>query len=125
MRILIIEDEPGMAMGLEDNLQFEGYETLIAWDNREGLDLALRGQPDLILLDIMLPYEDELEVCRELRSRNIAVPIIILALRGEESDKALALDAGADDYITKPFSLREFLARVRAILRRYYPKELT
>ena len=119
MRILIVEDEPGMAMGLEDNLRSQGYETLIARDGEAGLEMALRERPDLIVLDIMLPRKDGFEVCRELRSRNVSVPILMLTARGQEADKVRGLDLGADDYITKPFSVKEFLARVRASLRRW------
>ena len=117
-KILIIEDDADMAMGLRDNLSFEGYEPAIASDGEEGLKRALREHLDLILLDIMLPRMDGFRVCEELRSHGIDIPIIILTVKGQESDKVQGLELGADDYITKPFSLKELLARVRAVLRR-------
>ncbi|MBN2087967.1 response regulator transcription factor [candidate division KSB1 bacterium] len=118
-RILIIEDEPDMAAGLKDNFEFEGYEAVIANDGESGLALALSRSPDLILLDIMLPKKSGLDVCRELRMRKNKTPIIMLTAKGQEIDKVLGLELGADDYITKPFGVRELLARVKAVLRRY------
>lgn len=117
-RILIIEDEPQMCMGLKDNLEFEGYTVLTALDGKTGLQLALSEKPDLILLDIMLPLVSGLDVCKELRNRGLNTPVIMLTARGEEGDKVLGLELGADDYITKPFGIRELLSRIKAVLRR-------
>jgi DNA-binding response OmpR family regulator len=117
-RILIIEDEPDMVLGLQDNLELEGYEVIVARDGAEGLHAARQTQPDLILLDVMLPKKSGLEVCRELRVQGFAQPILMLTARGQELDKVAGLELGADDYITKPFGLSELLARVRAHLRR-------
>ena len=121
-RILIVDDEPEIVRGLQDNLRFEGYQTSTAADGREALTVAAREAPDLILLDIMMPGLSGWDVCRELRSQGIDVPIIMLTARGEEGDRVRGLELGADDYITKPFSLRELLARVRAVLRRPGPR---
>jgi len=121
-RILIVDDEPEIVRGLEDNLRFEGYETVSAPDGREGLALALGGAPDLILLDVAMPGLSGWDVCRELRRKGIDVPVIMLTARGAEADRVLGLELGADDYVTKPFSLRELLARVRAVLRRPGPR---
>ena len=117
-QILIIEDEKEMALGLKDNLEYEGHVVTIAGDGESGLQSAMENPPDLIILDIMLPKKSGFDVCRELRSRKSDKPIIMLTARGEEIDKVLGLELGADDYITKPFSVREFLARVKAVLRR-------
>ncbi len=117
-RILIIEDEPDMRRGLQDNLEFEGYECVSTANGREGLRLALKEKFDLILLDLMLPGMDGMDVCRQLKETGTTPPIIMLTARGSEADKVAGLDIGADDYITKPFSLRELLARIKAILRR-------
>ncbi len=115
--ILIVEDDETLLQTLQYNLETEGYKTEIAWDGQAGLELA-RSQPfDLIILDIMLPGLDGLSVCRILR-RELDVPIIMLTARSSEVDKIIGLDSGADDYITKPFSLGELLARIRAALRR-------
>ncbi len=117
-RILVIDDEPEMVMGLRDNLSYEGYDVLTARDGQEGLDKAVKELPDLILLDIMMPRMSGWDVCRELRKRGVHIPIIMLTARGQEVDTVLGLELGADDYVTKPFSVRELLARVRAVLRR-------
>jgi DNA-binding response OmpR family regulator len=117
-RILIVDDEPEMVRGLEDNFRFEGYQTLSALNGRDGLALALREIPDLILLDIMMPGMSGWDVLKTLRQKGLDTPVIILTARGEEVDRVLGLELGADDYVTKPFSLRELLARVRAVLRR-------
>jgi two-component system alkaline phosphatase synthesis response regulator PhoP len=117
-KILIVEDEKELINGLRLNLEFEGYEVISAEDGEEGLSKACSDAPDLILLDIMLPKKDGLEVCRELRQQNITTPIIMLTAKGEEVDKVVGLEIGADDYITKPFSLKELLARIKAHLRR-------
>ena len=117
-RILIVDDEPEMVRGLEDNLRFEGYQTVSARDGRQALELALREAPDLILLDVMMPGMSGWDVCRQLRQNAVEVPVIMLTARGEEVDRVRGLELGADDYVTKPFSLRELLARIRAVLRR-------
>ena len=122
-RILIVDDEPEMVRGLEDNLRFEGYQTLAAGDGKRGLQLALTEAPDLILLDIMMPGMSGWDVCRELRRKGLDVPVIMLTARGEEVDRVLGLELGADDYVTKPFGLRELLARIRAVLRRPGPRQ--
>ncbi len=117
-RILIVEDEPDMVLGLKDNFEFEGYEVMTASDGTAGLERARSQKPDLIILDIMLPKLSGLEVCKTLRGEGMTSPIIMLTARGQEIDKVVGLELGADDYVTKPFSIRELLARVRAILRR-------
>lgn len=122
-RILIIEDEPDLALGLRNNLEYEGYEVRTAQDGEQGLNLACQERPDLILLDIMLPKLSGLDVCRQLRSRGVQTPIIMLTARGQEIDKVIGLEIGADDYVTKPFSLRELLARVHVQLRRLARQE--
>ena len=122
-RILIIDDEPEMVRGLSDNLRFEGYQILSATNGRDGLALAVRDVPDLILLDVMMPQMSGWDVCRELRRKGLDIPVIMLTARGEEVDRVLGLELGADDYVTKPFSLRELLARVRAVLRRPGPRQ--
>ncbi|MGH7276997.1 MAG: response regulator transcription factor [Candidatus Rokuibacteriota bacterium] len=121
-RILIVDDEPEILRGLEDNLRFEGYQTVSAANGEDGLALALSDAPDLVLLDIMMPKMSGWDVCRELRRKGIDVPVIMLTARGAEADRVLGLELGADDYVTKPFSLRELLARVRAVLRRPGPR---
>lgn len=122
-RILIVDDEPEMVRGLEDNLRFEGYQTLAALNGRDGLALALGETPDLILLDVMMPVLSGWDVLRALRQKGLDIPVIMLTARGEEVDRVLGLELGADDYVTKPFSLRELLARVRAVLRRPGPRQ--
>src|SRR5262245_63443620 len=122
-RILIVDDEPEMVRGLEDNLRFEGYQTLAAADGRQGLQLALTEAPDLILLDIMMPGMSGWDVCRELRAKGLDIPVIMLTARGEEVDRVQGLELGADDYVSKPFGLRELLARIRAVLRRPGPRQ--
>jgi len=117
-RILIIDDQKELLNGLAVNFRREGYEVLTATEGGAGLGLAREGRPDLIILDIMLPGMSGLDVCRELRRTGVEVPIIMLTARGEEMDRVLGLEIGADDYLTKPFSVRELLARVRARLRR-------
>ena len=117
-KILIIEDEPDLIKGLKLNLSDEGFDVNWAVNGVEGLRKALEETPDLIILDIMLPEMDGLQVCRELRQKNISIPIIMLTAKGEEIDKVVGLEIGADDYITKPFSVRELLARLKAHLRR-------
>jgi DNA-binding response OmpR family regulator len=122
-KILIVDDEPEIVRGLTDNLRFEGYQTATATNGLEALDAAAREAPDLILLDIMLPAMSGWDVCRTLRARGIDVPVIMLTARGAEADRVRGLEGGADDYIAKPFSLRELLARVRAVLRRPGPRQ--
>ncbi len=117
-KILIVEDEPDMLMGLQDNLQFEGYQVLTATDGEEALEVATTACPDLIVLDIMLPKLDGFEVCKQLRAKGMDTPIIMLTAKSQEVDKVVGLELGADDYITKPFSVRELLARIKAVLRR-------
>ena len=117
-KILIVEDEPDMVLGLKDNFEFEGYEVVTASDGASGLERARSEKPDLLVLDIMLPRLSGLEVCKTLRAEGFGSPIIMLTARGQEIDKVVGLELGADDYVTKPFSIRELLARVRAILRR-------
>ena len=117
-KILVVEDEKNIVDILVFNLRREGYGTLEAYDGVTGLQLALDQDPDLILLDLMLPRLDGFEVCRRLREQGRATPVIMLTAREEETDKVLGLELGADDYITKPFSMRELLARVKANIRR-------
>jgi DNA-binding response OmpR family regulator len=116
-RILIAEDEPDMAMGLRDNLKFEGYEVLTAADGQEALDIATTQRPDLILLDIMMPKLDGFEVCSRVREAGFSVPIIMLTARAQEMDVVRGLELGADDYVVKPFAIRELLARIKVALR--------
>jgi DNA-binding response OmpR family regulator len=117
-KILVVEDEPKMVAGLRDNFEFEGYEVITAADGVEGLQRALTEAPDLIVLDVMMPRLSGLEVCKQLRAQRGSIPIIMLTARGQEVDKVVGLELGADDYVTKPFSIRELLARVKAVLRR-------
>lgn len=117
-RVLIVEDEKNIVDILSFNLSKEGYDTLEAYDGQAGLQLALEQDPDLILLDLMLPKMDGFDVCRNLRQAGRNTPVIMLTAREEETDKVLGLELGADDYITKPFSMRELLARVKANIRR-------
>jgi len=121
VRILIVEDEPAMVQGLRDNFEYEGYEVLSAGDGVEGLDLALNQTPDLVVLDVMMPKMSGLDVCKQLKAKKPAIPIIMLTARGQEIDKVVGLELGADDYVTKPFSIRELMARVKAVLRRVSP----
>lgn len=117
-KILICEDEPGMRMGLKDNLEFESYEVDLAEDGEIGLNKILKNKYDLIILDVMMPKMSGFDICKSVRKNGITTPIILLTAKGEEIDKVLGLELGADDYVTKPFSLRELLARIKAILRR-------
>ena len=118
LKILIVEDEPGMVAGLRDNFEFEGYQVLSAMDGVSGLERALVDSPDLVILDVMMPRMSGLDVCRQLKSKRPTIPIIMLTARGQEIDKVVGLELGADDYVTKPFSIRELMARVKAVLRR-------
>jgi DNA-binding response OmpR family regulator len=116
--VLIVEDDPTLLLGLKDNFEFKGYKVLTASDGEKGLNAALNGRPDLIVLDIMLPKINGYEICRLIREQKLDMPIIMLTAKGEESDIVLGLNLGADDYVTKPFSIKELLARAAAFLRR-------
>ena len=120
--ILIIEDDLNILMGLEDNLIEEGYSVETAEDGRTGLELALGSEFHLVILDIMLPGLNGFELCKKLKAEKPNIPVIMLTARSSEMDKVAGLDYGADDYITKPFSLTELLARIRAVFRRVYPE---
>lgn len=124
-KILIVEDEKDIIKMLEYNFKKEGFRTLSACDGEDALDLAMREHPDIVLLDLMLPGIDGLEVCKSLKAEKKSrdIPIIILTAKSQESDKVLGLELGADDYVTKPFSPRELLARVKAVLRRMKEKD--
>jgi DNA-binding response OmpR family regulator len=119
--ILAIEDDPAILRGLADNLRFESYDVLTAADGQAGYALIVEKRPDLIILDLMLPKMSGYEICRKVRAAGLQTPILMLTARGEEADRVLGLDLGADDYVAKPFSIRELLARVRALLRRAQP----
>jgi len=123
--ILIVEDEPQMRLGLKDNLEFEGYNVDFAEDGEEGLQKIQEEKYNVILLDVMLPKLSGFDVCKKARGLGIETPIIMLTAKGEEIDKVLGLELGADDYITKPFSLRELIARIKAILRRNSTLEIS
>ena len=117
-KILIVEDEPNMVAGLRDNFEFEGHQVISAPDGVAGLERAISESPDLVILDVMMPRMSGLDVCKQLKAKRPGIPIIMLTARGQEVDKVLGLELGADDYVTKPFSIRELLARVKAVLRR-------
>ncbi|MBK8479654.1 MAG: response regulator transcription factor [Proteobacteria bacterium] len=117
-RVLLIEDEPDLLRGLSDALRFEGLEVVAAQTGGEGIARAAQGAVDLVVLDLMLPDLNGFRVCEQLRAQSAALPIIILSARGQETDKVRGLEAGADDYVTKPFSVAELIARIRAIFRR-------
>jgi len=121
-KVLVVDDEKPIAEILKYNLEAEGFAVLVAYDGEEALQLAFREQPDLILLDIMLPRLDGYSVCRQIRQK-LDIPIIMLTARETEFDKVLGLELGADDYVTKPFSIRELLARIKAALRRVKMQE--
>lgn len=116
--VLIVEDDPALLRGLKDNFEFEGYTVATAADGQRGLELAVGAPPDLIVLDVMLPKLNGYEICRRLRAEKLAMPIIMLTAKSQESDILLGLGVGADDYLTKPFSVRLLLARAEALLRR-------
>ena len=120
-RILLVEDELQMQRGLRDNLEFEGHEITIEGDGNSGLQTLLRGTFDLIILDVMLPQMSGFDIVRKSRERGVRTPILMLTAKGEEIDKVLGLELGADDYVTKPFGLHELIARVNALLRRATP----
>jgi two-component system alkaline phosphatase synthesis response regulator PhoP len=117
-RILIVEDDAAIRFGLEKNLAYEGYDVISAANGERGLELAFESQPSLIVLDLMLPGMNGYEICKTVRKHDPSVAILILSAKGMEGDKVLGLDVGADDYVTKPFSVKEVMARVRALLRK-------
>lgn len=117
-KVLIVEDDPGISMSLKDEFESLGYTVFKAENGQKGLAIARQKSPDLIILDLMIPFMDGYEVCRELRNEGNRTPIIMLTAKNKELDKVLGLELGADDYVTKPFSHRELMARVRAVLRR-------
>jgi len=117
-RILVVEDEPSLSMAIRDELEFEGFEASVVEDGITGFDRILAEAPDLVILDLMLPGKSGFEICREVRGRGMATPIIMLTARALEVDRVKGLDLGADDYVIKPFSLAELVARIRAVLRR-------
>lgn len=123
--ILIIEDDPSMLRGLKDNFQQQGYTVLTADDGEKGLETSLEAKPDLIVLDIMLPNINGYQICQLIRKEKLDMPIIMLTAKGEESDIILGLNLGADDYVTKPFSIKELLARAAAFLRRAKHQQIT
>jgi two-component system alkaline phosphatase synthesis response regulator PhoP len=123
--VLVVDDEEAIVRLVSYNLEREGFKTVAAYDGQSALDQVRRYSPDLVVLDIMLPSIDGMEVCRRLRQENIRVPVIMLTARDTEIDKVLGLELGADDYVTKPFSPRELVARVKAILRRLERQETT
>ena len=117
-KILVVDDEEALVRLITYNLAREGFATISAGDGNEARDLIKKEHPDLVILDLMLPGKDGLEICKELRKENLDLPIIMLTARDEEIDRVLGLEMGADDYVTKPFSVRELMARVKAVLRR-------
>jgi DNA-binding response OmpR family regulator len=117
-RILIVEDEPSIALALEDDLRREGYDVDLVMDGEEATRRGIQSRYDLILLDVMLPKRDGFEVCRRLRSEGVKTPVLMLTARGQESEKVVGLELGADDYLTKPYGPRELRARIKALLRR-------
>src|SRR5205823_3023537 len=118
-----IEDEPGIRLALNDELRFEGFDVELAEDGPTGLAAVLRSKPELVILDLMLPGRNGFEICQEIRARGLRTPIIVLTARSQEIDKVRGLGLGADDYVTKPFSLAELVARIRAVLRRAQKEE--
>jgi DNA-binding response OmpR family regulator len=118
MKILLVEDDPHIRLGLADALATEGYTVSECGDGAQAIPLIKQTAPDLVILDVMLPRKSGFDICRDLRAAKIAVPVLMLTAKGQEIDKVIGLELGADDYVTKPFGLRELLARVRALLRR-------
>jgi DNA-binding response OmpR family regulator len=118
-KILVVEDDPKMQIGLKDNLEFEGYSVKLAKNGKDGLQELTENSYDLVLLDVMLPHMSGFDVLKKAREKGVATPVIMLTAKGEEIDKVLGLELGADDYVTKPFGLRELIARVKAVLRRH------
>ena len=125
-RILIIEDDPAILLGLKESLVEENFEVLTASDGEEGYQKGKKENIDLIILDLVLPSKNGIEICKDLRAHEISIPILMLTSKREEIDKVLGLEIGADDYVTKPFSIRELIARIKALLRRQveFKKEL-
>jgi DNA-binding response OmpR family regulator len=121
--ILVIEDDPNLAFVLKDNLEFEGYTVVTVADGGQGLEKVALMRPDLVILDVMLPTMNGIQVCKGIRERGDRTPVILLTARSQEAEKVQGLDAGADDYVTKPFGVQELLARVRVMLRRSHPQE--
>jgi len=121
-KVLVVEDDPAILRGLADNLRFEGYEVFTAQDGEAGARMQRVHRPDLIVLDLMMPRVSGLELCRKLRGEGVHTPILMLTAKSEEADRVAGLDMGADDYVTKPFSVKELMARVRALLRRAQPQ---
>lgn len=121
-RVLVVEDDAAILRGLKDNLEAESYEVLTATDGEVGYQLIRDAAPDLVVLDLMLPKMSGYELCKKVRDEGMTTPIVMLTARGEEADRVFGLDLGADDYVTKPFSVRELLARIRALLRRTNPE---
>ena len=117
-KILVIEDEPGIRLAIKDELEFEGYDVALAADGPSGLAAISTARPDLVVLDIMLPGRNGFQICQDVRAQGIQTPIIVITARNQESDKLRGLELGADDYVTKPLSLAELVARIRAVLRR-------
>jgi two-component system, OmpR family, alkaline phosphatase synthesis response regulator PhoP len=122
-RVLVVEDDVSILTGVSMNLRFEGYEVLHAQDGARGLEMALSDRPDLIVLDVMMPRLNGYELLRELRSRGVRTPVLVLSAKGMERDKVLGLDLGADDYVVKPFGVAELMARVKAVLRRRWGED--
>ena len=120
-RLLVVEDDAAMAMALEDRFRSEGYDVLCAADGDEGYEMASEPRWDLIILDVMLPGRDGLEICRDIRAKGVDTPVLMLTARGETIDKVVGLKMGADDYLAKPFEMAELIARVEALLRRHKP----
>jgi DNA-binding response OmpR family regulator len=117
-KILVVEDEPGIRLAVRDELEFEGFDVELAEDGTAGLAAIARSTPDLILLDVMLPGRNGFQICQDVRARGLRTPIIMMTARNQETDKVRGLELGADDYVTKPLSLAELVARIRAVLRR-------
>ena len=117
-KILVVEDDRAILRGLKDNLEFESYEVLTAEDGERGFAVLKETRPDLVILDLMLPKMSGYELCRKVRKEGLTTPVLMLTARGEEKDRVAGLDQGADDYVTKPFSVPELLARIRALIRR-------
>ena len=117
-KILVIEDEPGIRLAVKDELEFEGFDVELVEDGAAAVAAIVRARPDLILLDLMLPGRNGFEICRDVRAQGISTPLIVITARNQEADKVRGLELGADDYVTKPLSLAELVARIRAVLRR-------
>src|SRR5881409_1290458 len=117
-KILIVEDDPHILLGLEEVLKSDGFEVAVCNRGDQAVDAVTKHRPSLILLDVMLPGKSGYDICKELRAKKIATPILMLTAKGQEIDKVVGLDLGADDYVTKPFGVRELLARIQALLRR-------